>query len=344
MMLLPLGFGSMHAATIDFSSGQFPGSPSDTSGAAQWLDFQQDLTANPRIKVTDVTETSSGEPALNPDVPLLYPNMPSAASSQTGVSVFFDPTSFVQVDTTSTSANPFDIKSKRSDLSMVFQAQKNSGAFAADIAGYSINRINFQMTGELSMIAPFAGLGSAAYAKVQTGFALTLNKTNFSDENLETPITKPFSLPLQVTRKSTGVVTNVMSEFGEEAFATVGVGAADPSYEWDTGLVSLSEEDLRTLFGITNSTDAITEISLSLVTEVFAAGFYGQGTSRVNSVTVGAGVEAVAVPEPPTIILAGLGAAAAVGHGYRRRKLRQRDAEGSDADWNGEEGAIALTA
>ena len=40
----------------------------------------------------------------------------------------------------------------------------------------------------------------------------------------------------------------------------------------------------------------------------------------------------------------GLGAAAAVGHGYRRRKLRQQDAEGSDAEWNAEEGAIALTA
>ena len=55
-------------------------------------------------------------------------------------------------------------------------------------------------------------------------------------------------------------------------------------------------------------------------------------------------VELVAVPEPPTIILAGLGAAAVVGHGYRRRRLRQRGVDGSEGEWTAQEGAIALTA
>jgi len=66
--------------------------------------------------------------------------------------------------------------------------------------------------------------------------------------------------------------------------------------------------------------------------------------TTVTNFNVNAPVELVAVPEPPTIILAGLGAAAAVGHGYRRRKLRQRGAEGSDGEWTSDEGAIALTA
>jgi hypothetical protein len=89
-------------------------------------------------------------------------------------------------------------------------------------------------------------------------------------------------------------------------------------------------------------TDYVTEISLSLTTSLGAESIYAAATSRLNTVDIG--VTAQPVPEPPTIILAGLGAAAAVGHGYRRRKQRQRGAEGSDAEWNGEEGAIALTA
>jgi hypothetical protein len=89
-------------------------------------------------------------------------------------------------------------------------------------------------------------------------------------------------------------------------------------------------------------TDYVTEISLSLTTSLGAESIFAAATSRLNTVDIG--VTAQPVPEPPTIILAGLGAAAAVGHGYRRRKLRQRDGEGSDGEWNGEEGAIALTA
>jgi hypothetical protein len=80
-------------------------------------------------------------------------------------------------------------------------------------------------------------------------------------------------------------------------------------------------------------------------TYIAAARSINDGSSwSQNNPATALSIELVAVPEPPTIILAGLGAAAVVGHGLRRRKLRQRDADGSDAEWTAEEGAIALTA
>ncbi len=55
-----------------------------------------------------------------------------------------------------------------------------------------------------------------------------------------------------------------------------------------------------------------------------------------------AAMELVAVPEPPTVILAGLGVAAVVANGYRRR-LRRKGADSESAD-ESMEGAVALTA
>ena len=103
----------------------------------------------------------------------------------------------------------------------------------------------------------------------------------------------------------------------------------------------MSWDDIKTvLLPAALQTQQITKLNVSVRTDIFSESQYAQATTRVNELTIAA----QPVPEPPTIILAGLGAAAAMGHGYRRRKLRQRNAEGSDAEWNSEEGAIALTA
>jgi hypothetical protein len=50
---------------------------------------------------------------------------------------------------------------------------------------------------------------------------------------------------------------------------------------------------------------------------------YGQARTSVTNFNVNAPVDLVAVPEPPTLILAGLGAAGVLANGYRRRKQRQ---------------------
>jgi hypothetical protein len=117
-------------------------------------------------------------------------------------------------------------------------------------------------------------------------------------------------------------------------------GSTNQTGTWQ-GRVTMSWDDIKTvLLPAELQSQQITKLNVSVLTDIFSESQYAQATTRVNELTIAA----QPVPEPPTIILAGLGAAAAVGHGYRRRKLRQRDAEGSDAEWNAEEGAIALTA
>lgn len=117
-------------------------------------------------------------------------------------------------------------------------------------------------------------------------------------------------------------------------------GSTNQSGTWQ-GRVTMSWDDIKTvLLPAALQTQQITKLNVSVRTDIFSESQYAQATTRVNELTIAA----QPVPEPPTIILAGLGAAAAMGHGYRRRKLRQRNAEGSDAEWNSEEGAIALTA
>jgi hypothetical protein len=65
---------------------------------------------------------------------------------------------------------------------------------------------------------------------------------------------------------------------------------------------------------------------------------WSQNTSTVPATSM----ELVAVPEPPTVILAGLGVAAVIANGYRRRLRRK----GVDSEFAAEsmEGAVALTA
>lgn len=77
---------------------------------------------------------------------------------------------------------------------------------------------------------------------------------------------------------------------------------------------------------------------------IAAARSTNDGGSWARNTTANAlSVELVAVPEPPTIILAGLGAAAAVGQGLRRRKMRQATEGGSESG-DAEEAAAGLTA
>jgi len=332
------------AATINYSTYVYSGT--DAGEAAEWNSLQTNLVANPKVQITQVIEDSSGNPPLNPDVPLLNPLIPSAATTSNGASVAFKPTAFVQVDTsgTGTAGPPFDMKTKTSNLTMLLTSARNTSGIDPDIAGYAIDNVNLQLTGLASVQAPFyipPTFVSAAYAQMNINFELTLNKLNFSDR-AGGPLTKSVSVPLTITNQSTGDISTATSTWSTTAQA-VAPGGASGSYKWDTGVLSMDSAALRTLFGVTGG-DQITEISLALVTSVTAAGIYGEGRSGIDQINASVGVAAVAVPEPPTIILAGLGAAAAVGHGYRRRKLRQRDADGSDAEWSAEEGAIALTA
>lgn len=89
------------------------------------------------------------------------------------------------------------------------------------------------------------------------------------------------------------------------------------------------------------------ELNASGFSYLAAARSLNDGTSWSRSTAIDGAVGAVsmelhAVPEPPTIILAGLGAVAFVANGYRRKK--QRRAAGESLEQMADAGAIALTA
>ena len=331
--------------TINYSTYVYSGT--NSGEAAEWNSFQSNLVASPKVQITSVVEVSSGNPPLNPDVPLLTPLIPTSGVTPNGASVSFNPVAFVQVDTSGTAGPPFDMKTKTSNLTMLFTSTKNTSGVNPEIAGYAIDRISLQLTGAASVQAPFYSppFVSAAYAQFETNFELTLQKLNYI--NVDTPITRTVAVPLLIENQGTGVVSSATSTWNTTAQATSLSGASAASYTWDTGVLSLDSQSLRTLFGITAPDLQITEVSLSLVNSVTAAGIYGQGKSEFNGINASVDTAPVAVPEPPTIILAGLGAAAVVANGYRRRKQRSQDSdEGDDqgqaaGDLNG---AIALTA
>ena len=81
--------------------------------------------------------------------------------------------------------------------------------------------------------------------------------------------------------------------------------------------------------------------SLDLTLSTFARG--GQAKAEITSLTASADTALVAVPEPPTVILAGLGVAAVVANGYRRRRLRRQDV-GVESDLEASECEVALSA
>jgi len=293
------------------------------------------LTASPYVKFTSVSEEWSDAVNGSPD-PVLSPPAPSVSLFANGTGILFDPQQFLKVDTSGTS--PFDLRTKATTLRVNAQGQvvaNNPG-----VLGYALNDIKFTIGGELSVWAPLSNppmpFTSYAQANVAANYTVVLKQVNW--QNVQ-ETTKSSAVPLDLVQSfstlRSGDPSIMVEQFGP---------GAKQFYTW-TGNLSLTQGILKSMFGITDPHQYVTEVGLALNPTISVVGVYGEGYAKVTTVGVSSNsLEIQPVPEPPTIILAGLGAAAAVGHGYRRRKLRQRDGEGSDGEWNDEEGAIALTA
>jgi hypothetical protein len=251
--------------------------------------------------------------------PLLTPPSPLFTELTDGGRLVFEPDAYIQTD----QSTVFDLKTKTTTLNMFVTGQ--AGGPSSGLVGYFIDQLSFTVGGEYGVWAPFSNASYTSEAQVEMAASLTIR---LSGLNWNPVAGSTFSREVTITPTS--------------PIYRLGPGSLE-SGSWSGNLV-LTEANLREALGITNPEDYITEVAVSFNTRIAAASFYGMGEARLTGLEVSAGMEPVAVPEPPTIILAGLGAAAAVGHGYRRRKLRQRDAEGSIGEWNTEEGAIALTA
>lgn len=274
-------------------------------------------------KVTYANVRESGvdiPPSLFVPATPVVTNVPSAQLA-------FSPEQFVQTDQNLV----FDLKTKSSQLNIDIIGNALSGD--PDYLGYALTGTRFNVAGTYSVWAPF-GAGDlsptfpgASIAKVTMTGDYTVQVTGVD--------WAPYSGGNAVGG-SMLIVPSDVTVNGPQNAATNGTWSGSATIDWAA---------IRVAAGL-SPTANITQVAFQYTAVIGAASVYGVAQTAVTNFNVINDTEVVPVPvpEPPTIILAGLGAAAAVGHGYRRRKLRQRDAEGSDAEWNAEEGAIALTA
>lgn len=329
--------GSINYSTLDTGTMSEP-------EKTEYQTLQQNLIASPYVKMVNVRE--EWDAALNGgvDSPLLSPPAPTASGFTSGatgggVLVSFQPSNYSEVKTDS--EDEFDLASKSTQVRLAVFGVGSSNV--PGILGTALDDISITIGGELSVWAPLSTplqpYDSFAQANVSVSGSLVLEELNW---DTVPQVTTSFNMPLTLRNEAT---------LAESVSNTISVDASGPGskipYTWYSNLL-LDQATLRTSFGITDPEAIITKVSLTISSNISVVGVYGEGYAKVNNLSVSAdGVEVQAVPEPPTIILAGLGAVAVVANGYRRRKQRSQGGneagnEGQDAgDLNG---AIALTA
>ena len=278
-------------------------------GVMSHSDFQTD-----QVLFSDITESG-------PDIPpgLFMPPDPSVSLTGSSNELSFSPNRFILTD----QELQFQIKSLSTQLQMRVSGKVVSGTSGP--IGYELDSLNLNINGAYSLAAPFTG--SKAFVQMDN-VPLTIKVTGVNWGTWS----KGIALDGMLT-----VSPNTVEADGP---ATIVTPPGPSSGIW-SGSYAVDMNALRSAAGIL-PTDSITQIQITATPIVYAASQYASAMVSVTGFDVQTNVEAVAVPEPPTLILAGLGAAAAVGHGYRRRKLRQT---GSDSMTTGDDnGAIALTA
>ncbi len=235
--------------------------------------------------------------------PSLYTPATPVYSESPNPQLRFLPTDFTQLVVETTGSAAFDLQYKTAQLTLPMVAQP----------GYAFTGTSLHLAGSYNLFAPFAG----AQAKVTMAGQYSVVVTAVDQQPWAG--TTPYSSSLVVTPDS---VTSVGPQNGFVA----GNWSGDVALDWSA---------LKLAAGV-GPTQRITGATIQFTTQIAAASAYASAQATVTNFNVNTPVEAVPVPEPPTIILAGLGAAAVVANGYRRRKLRGQAEEMT--------GAIALTA
>jgi hypothetical protein len=249
--------------------------------------------------------------------PLLTPPNPVFTELVDGGRLVFEPDAYIQTS----QSTLFELQTKTTTLNMLVVGQ--AGGANSGLAGYFIDNLAFSAGGNYSVWAPFSNsfYTSEAQVEMAASVSLRLSGLNWSSVSGST-----------ISRQLTITPSSPIHQAGPSNL---------DSGSW-SGNLYLSEAELRSAFGITNPNDYITEVSVSYNSRIAAASSYGMGEARLTGLEVSAGMEPVAVPEPPTIILAGLGAVAVVANGYRRKK--QRRGSSLLLEHMEDTGAIALTA
>jgi hypothetical protein len=272
------------------------------------------------FKAEYINVTESGPDVVPPASGLFVPQTPTYTENPNPQLTFL-PQNFVQTDENVV----FDLQSKSALLAFAVAAKPIVGD--PDYVGYALTGSTISMAGTYSVWAPFGvgdlpgGLSSIAKVTMAGDYTVQVTGVNWL----------PYSGGSSINR-SMPIVPSDVTQTGPAASAQTGTWAGTDTIDWVA---------LRVAAGIAPG-DFITELSIQYTGQIAAAGVYGRAETRVTNLSVNNPVDPVAVPEPPTVILAGLGAAAAVGHGYRRRKQRQAGSESMMA--GDDNGAIALTA
>lgn len=234
----------------------------------------------------NVTESGSAAPPG-----LFAPPPPTPTSLGTLNELSFFPTSFILTDQ---SLN-FDLKNLSSQLGMHITANPDP---AADIQSISLG-----IAGAYQVFAPFASVppsGTPSVAQVQMNnvpLTFTVTGVNGAPYAGGTPLAATMAVaPNDVT--------------------VVGPGGA-ASGNWQ-GTFAANMAALRAAAGILPG-DRITQVQIQATAAIFAASIYGSAQASVTNFEV----ETVVVPEPSTMVLAGLGAVVAIGQGLRRRLARR---------------------
>jgi len=280
-------------------------------GTVSHPDFSTD-----QVSFTGITESGA-------DIPpgLFMPPDPVVSLSGSSNELSFFPNRFVITDQ---SLN-FDLKSLSSQLGMFVNGKVVSGTSGP--VGYELESLNLNIKGAYDLFAPFTNIPPSG--------ATSLAQVQMSDVPLTIKVTG-----VNWAAYAGGIALGATIDVAPNDVTAVGPNGA-ASGIW-SGSYAVDMNALRAAAGIL-PTDSITQIQIQATATVYAASMYASAQASVTNFDVQTNVEAVAIPEPPTVILAGLGVAAAVGQGYRRRKSR-RNAE-AGAEMAGDEiGAIALTA
>lgn len=266
-----------------------------------------------KVNYHDVTESGPNIPPA-----LFVPKTPTVTTSPND-QLNFLPEQFVQTD----QSILFDLKQKSSLLHVGVQGRPLVGD--PSLLGYALSGATLNIAGTYILNAPFAAgdfspiYDGASRAKVSMSATLTAQVTGVNFSSYSGGTTLLASIPITADN-----VTDL-------------TGPGYVSGNW-SGMLELDWNALRAASGVGPS-DAITDIALQINATIGAASIYGRSevvvtNFNINNPTVPV---AVPVPEPPTIILASLGAVAVVATGYRRKLKRRRGVEETN-------GAIALTA
>jgi len=298
------GSGALFAALTLMATAAF-------GGVVHHGNFQTD-----QVTFRDVQE--SGD-----DVPpgWFAPPAPVAGLSGSTNELAFSPNRFIVTGTD----QAFGLSTLSSQLGMYTAGRIVSGTGGP--IGYELKSLNLSITGAYDLFAPFTNVppsNTTSIAMVQMNavpLSIKVTGVNWSSWAVGSPLTTTMSV----------VPTT----------ETVSGPAGSKSGNW-SGSYAVNWNDLRAAAGI-QPADYITEVQIQATATVHAASMFASAYASVTSLEVQTDTAPIAVPEPPTVILAGLGVAAAVGQGYRRRKSR-RNAEVGAEMASDDSGAIALTA